>query len=123
MEQQEPKKRRPGRPPGAQNKRSLEFKDIMERHKFCPVVAMIEVFNEAKRQYERFGLAEEGQQHDIAHKYLRICGDMSAEIASYSFPKRRAIEANIDPTLISAIKALEDKSEQELLAILEGKPA
>lgn len=105
-----------GRPKGALNKRSDEFRIILEKHNFCPVTAMMEVYTEAKKTYDNYGtiyaaIADARQSQndrdgsmaapteDNAHKYLKIAGDMAKDIAGYVYPKLKSIEhqAN-DPT-------------------------
>lgn len=98
-----------GRPKGSVNKRTQDFRAVLEAHDFCPVSAMIECYREAKKTYDNYGLiydaitdAREKDQdstgtyhaplEDHAHKYLKIAGDMAKDISSYTYPKLKAIE-------------------------------
>ena len=87
----------PGRPKGALNKRTREAQAILEDAGFCPITAMIDMY---KTAIERF--AEEIQKEDSgrgsgfiesdAPRYLKIASDAAKDLASYSYPKLKAIE-------------------------------
>jgi hypothetical protein len=98
-----------GRPKGTVNKRTMEFRSVLEANNFCPVTAMIECYQEAKRLFDNYGtiyeaicearLIENDKNGsyptplvDEGHKYLKIAGDMAKDIASYTYPKLKSIE-------------------------------
>lgn len=120
-----------GRPKGSMNKNNLQFREVLEKHNFCPATAMIEIFNEAKKVYQSYAViyeaivaaksADQGYPavlEDKADKYLKIAGDMAKDLASYAYAKRKAIETTIDPDLLAAIELYKDKSDEELVAIM-----
>ena len=85
-----------GRPKGVPNKRTQEVVAILEKHKFNPIEAMIEI---QKIALVRF--TEEMQKQDSgiispmesqAVKYLKIAADNAYDLASYAYPKLKAIE-------------------------------
>lgn len=75
----------PGRPRGALNKRSVEFRAILEKHDFCSASALLELFADAKKSME--SASEEARP-----QYLKIAADIAKELAAYSYPKLKAIE-------------------------------
>lgn len=94
-----------GRPPGARNRRTLEFMAVLEAEGFDPAKALIECYREAKKTYDNYGTIydaicdankEKGEHfappEDNAHKYLKIAADIAKDLASYSYPKLKAIE-------------------------------
>lgn len=122
-----------GRKPGSTNKRTAQFEEVLAKHNFCAASAMIEIFNESKKIYESYAeiYAAISEAREIkglipleekADKYLKIAGDMACEIASYAYPKRKAVETTVDPGLLEMIKNLEGKSTEELLDLLKIKP-
>lgn len=74
-----------GRVKGTLNKRTEDFKRVLERHNFCAATALLDIYKRALNMSEALGASDEG-------KHLKIAGDMVKEIASYSFPKLKAIE-------------------------------
>lgn len=101
--------RGPGRPPGALNKRSLRFMEVLEARGFCPATAMMDIYDEAKRTYDNYSViyqaicdAKDEQARltgtlaippeDKADKYLKIAADMAKDLATYSYPKLKAVE-------------------------------
>jgi hypothetical protein len=123
-----------GRPKGAFNQRTLQFREVLEKNNFCPASAMIEIYTEAKKIYEGYAVifeaivnAKSNEQgfpaivEDKADKYLKIAGDMAKELGSYTYAKRKSVESTVDPELLQAIEALKDKSDEELLTLLKDK--
>lgn len=99
----------PGRPKGSLNLRSKQFLAVLEKHNFCAASAMIECYQEARKVYDNYGTIYDAicdarvikndkdgsypaPPEDNAHKYLKIAADMAKDLASYSFPKLKAIE-------------------------------
>ena len=122
-----------GRPKGLPNKRTADFLDVLAKHNFCPATAMIETYNEAFTIYKSYSTIyaaiRQAKSNDAGYdvpledkcdKYLKIAGDMAKEISSYAYPKRKAIETTVDQAVLDAIKSLEGKTDQELLAILRA---
>ena len=119
-----------GRPKGTKNKRTREFYEALERNNFDPAQALIDCYNEAKKQYARAVISEQENapsstlklESDIP-KYLKIAGDLAEKIATYSYPKLKSVERT-DPILleiIERIKQLKDLPPAELLRIAEAK--
>lgn len=94
-----------GRPKGSINKRSQNFYDVLERENFCPASALIEIYREAKKTYDNYATIydaiveakdakglDASPVEDKADKYLKIALDAAKDLASYSFPKLKAIE-------------------------------
>lgn len=115
-----------GRPAGSVNRRSRDFIAKLEEHEFCPVTAMIECYREARKIFDNYGVIYDAicdareekalttgalnvPPEDKAHTYLKIAGDMAKDIASYTYPKLKAIERTNNPTLdnMSAQEKLE----------------
>lgn len=104
-----------GRPPGARNKRTVEFLDVLEAEGFDPARALIELYREARKVYDNYGTIydaicdareEKAREtglinvppEDKADKYLKIAMDAAKELASYAYPRLKAIEkATISP--------------------------
>lgn len=99
----------PGKPPGALNKRSKQFLEVLEKHNFCPASALIECYQDAKKTYDNYGViydaicdananraSEKGYSNvppeDNAHKYLKIAADIAKDLSGYAYPKLKAIE-------------------------------
>ena len=127
-----------GKPKGALSKRSLEFRAVLEKHNFCPVSAMIEVYIEAKKVYDNYGEIysaiadarveknfETGQfaapTEDNAHKYLKIAGDMAKDIASYTYPKLKSIEQTKEGALEGMTAEQRLEAMKHAVAMLELK--
>lgn len=128
-----PRAKGAGRKPGIPNKRTQQFEEVLAKHNFCAASAMIEIYTEAKKIYasyaEIYSAISEAREvkgliplEEKSDKYLKIAGDMACEIASYAYPKRKAVETTVDQALIDAIKSMEGKSTEELLDILKIKP-
>jgi hypothetical protein len=85
-----------GRPKGSKGKRTIEFQEVLERKNFNVAEALVWCYREAKNRYQEYNKRfEDGRlsaMEDNAPKYLKICADMAKELASYSFPKLKAIE-------------------------------
>ena len=98
-----------GRPPGARNKRTVEFMATLEREGFDPAMALIECYREARKTYDNYGTiydaicdanTQKGQHfappEDRADKYLKIAADIAKDLASYAYPKLKSIEKKDD---------------------------
>jgi len=95
-----------GRPKGSINKRSAEFLSILEEENFDAARAMISFCRKAEQDYE------EARGTEDAPKYLKIASDMAKELATYSYPKLKAIEkTQHDP--------LKDLTPQQRLELME----
>ncbi len=85
-----------GKKVGTLNSRSKEFMAVLEQRNFCPASAMMDIF---KISMERF--VQETQKEDSgqispmesnAAKYLKIAAEEANNLASYAYPKMKAIE-------------------------------
>lgn len=74
-----------GRPLHSPNKRTLEFKQTLEKHNFDLAETWLELYAKA---YEGI---EYGNREERAI-YLKIASDILKEMASYTFPKPKAPE-------------------------------
>jgi hypothetical protein len=85
-----------GRPKGSINKRSLEFQQVLAEKNFNVAEALVWCYQEAKEKYDFYHQGVEtgrfSPMEDNAPKYLKIASDMAKEMASYSFPKLKAVE-------------------------------
>jgi len=86
-----------GRKAGTPNKDTLPLKAILEANKCEPVLELLKLIPDLIPE----------KQADV---YLKLL--------EYIYPRRKAIETTVDPSLIDAIKNMEGKSNEELLAIL-----
>jgi hypothetical protein len=84
-----PGERRGGRKPGTPNKATLSVKEKLDALGHDPLAAMAEIAIEAR---EAARLAEGRDRMD----WMKIAGNMNAELAGYVAPKRKAIEGG-DP--------------------------
>lgn len=86
----------PGRAKGSISKRTLEFQEVLAKKNFNVAETLIWCFDQAKEQYldyvQRFQDGRISPMEDNAPKYLKIASDMAKDIASYTFPKLKAIE-------------------------------
>lgn len=92
-----------GRPKGAVNKRTAEFRAVLEANDFCPASALMDVYKTALTKFaEDLEQVESGRMSPMESKaanYLRIAADMAKDLASYTYPKLKAIEqTKHDPT-------------------------
>ena len=87
-----------GRVKNVPNKRTASFLEILERENFCPATALIHIYRESMKNYDNLravGLIGSNQILGVpseADRYLKTALDAAKDIASYSFPKLKAIE-------------------------------
>lgn len=98
-----------GRPPGSPNRRTIEFMRVLEAEGFDPAKALIECYKEARKIYDNYGTIYDAicdarevandkdgsyaaPPEDKADKYLKIAADIAKDLASYAYPKLKAIE-------------------------------
>lgn len=88
-----------GRVKGVPNKRTLAFIEILSRENFCPATALIEIHREARAGYNNcidssvdLNSDRVSGAADKADRYLKIALDAAKDLASYSFPKLKAVE-------------------------------
>jgi hypothetical protein len=95
-----------GRPLGSKNKSTLqsaaEFKEALKRNNFNVPEALIEMYQNATRDYKsnrkKLKQGRISPMEDNGHKYLRIAADVLKEIASYCYAKQKAVEhTNVNP--------------------------
>lgn len=82
---------------------------VLEAEGFDAAKALIECYRDAKKTYDNYGLIYDAisdarqeknsatgefatPTEDNAHKYLKIAADIAKDLASYSYPKLKAIE-------------------------------
>lgn len=121
---------------GVPNRRSVEFTSVLERHNFCPVTAMIEVYQEARKIYDNYGviygaicaakIMRDGEMgvppEDKAHVYLKLAGDMAKDITSYTYPKLKAIEQVKSANPLDGMNAKEKLAAfKQAVALLESE--
>lgn len=103
-----------GRRKGTPNKRTQEFIDVLQRRKFSPADALIDVYRKALRSYEAGHGSSSGDGPDMTFKYLEIAQKAASELMQYRFPKRKAIEhtgADGEPlvnTLVDLVKSISE---------------
>lgn len=85
-----------GRPAGSLNRRSIEFRAVLEAAGFCPATAMMDTYKTALTKFaEECAKEDNGRispMESHAAKYLKIASDNAADLASYTYPKLKAIE-------------------------------
>lgn len=85
-----------GRPAGGRNKRTEEFYFAMEKAKFNVPQAYLWAYKQAKRDYmeygDRFDQNRISPMEDNRPKLLSIMVGILKDIASYIYPKVKAIE-------------------------------
>lgn len=128
----------PGKPKGAIHKRSKHFLEVLEKHNFCAATALIECYIEAKKTYDNYGTIydaisdartdknhESGQfaapTEDNGHKYLKIAADIAKDLASYSYPKLKAMEQNKKSPLDDMTPEQQLEAMKHMVAMLEHK--
>lgn len=96
-----------GRTKGTPNKRTLEFRSVLEANCFCPATALIEIYNDAREIYKGYSVIYTAIQsaksvaagfdvplEDKAHIYLKIAADAAKDLAAYTYPRLKSIEHN-----------------------------
>ena len=115
---------------GSIQQRSKTFREVMEKHNFCAATALIEIYLEAKKTYDNYAVIYEAISdardkqgldarpvEDKQDKYLKIAGDMAKELASYAYPKLKAIEHKKEnPT-----DGMTPEQKLEFLKVMENK--
>jgi hypothetical protein len=90
------KKGEGGRPKGALNRSTLEFRLDIQKLKHRPGQALVECYNRAIEEFEHYSsLLKENRisgMEDNGWRYLKIAADTAKEIASYLYPKRKAVD-------------------------------
>ncbi len=100
-----------GRKKGTPNKRTQEFIDVLERRKFSPADALVDIFRKASKQFHQYDKLVEGVleaarngdgiepsqvrglfDSDEKIQYLEIARKVATDLMQYRFPKRKAIE-------------------------------
>ena len=85
-----------GRPPGSLNKRTIQFMQTLEDAGFNPAQALIDLHKIALVR-----MAEEMESEDCGKispmeskvpQYMKIATDTAKELASYAYPKLKAVE-------------------------------
>lgn len=74
-----------GRPPGSRNKRTLEFRAVLDENQFDPATELLTAYDVARECFNLSG-------RDEKPVYLRMVIDVLKEITSYSYPKLKSID-------------------------------
>lgn len=81
-----------GRKKGTPNKRTQEFIEVLERRKFSPADALIDVYRKALKAFNSGAGKSFGDGPDMNFKYLEIANKAACDLMQYRFPKRKALE-------------------------------
>ena len=88
-----------GRPKGSRNKRTVEFLETLQAAGFDPAEALISTYKIAMEKFiEESEKVESGRLSPMesnALGYLKLAGDKAGELASYAYPKLKAIDKRI----------------------------
>jgi hypothetical protein len=86
----------PGRALGSRNKRTVEFLEVLEASGFCPATALMDCYRVAMEKFTQEVAKEDSGRispmESSAAKYLKIAADNAASLASYAYPRLKAIE-------------------------------
>jgi hypothetical protein len=114
----------PGRPKGSLQKRTYQFFEAIQELGFDPPTELVNIYREAKKTYDNYAViydniskASEASGNpfpveDKADKYLKIALDAVKEIASYAYPKLKAIDK-------TALNPLEGMTAEEKIEYLK----
>jgi len=91
-----------GRPKGTKGKKTIEVEEMMAKHNCDPIEAMIRLAKMAEEDAQ----AEDTPKDRLPH--YQFAGQMHKELASYRYPKRKAIELSGDLNVTSHEDSLED---------------
>lgn len=115
-----------GRPPGFPNKRTVQFMQTLEAAGFNPAQALIDLHKVAMaRMVEEMEKEDTGRISPMESKvpqYMKIACDSARELASYAYPKLKAIEQTktnaaqgmSSSEKLQAVKAMVQILEQEV---------
>lgn len=92
----DPFKTHPGRPLGSRGRRTIEFLERLEAAGFCPATALMDIYKIAMEKFivecEKEESGRISPMESNAAKYLKIAADNASDLASYAYPKQKAIE-------------------------------
>ena len=107
-----------GRPKGAKNKRTAEFKEALERRNFSPADALMDCYKKAMDDYEYYAELLRANRispmEDNSYKNLKIAADLAEKIASYTYPKLKSIEQVKDMDQDRPLKNISDEELDKL---------
>lgn len=88
-----------GRIAGVPNKKTFHIESMLEDHNFDPLLKIIETFPKL-----------------LPEQQVQAC----LKLMKFIYPERKAVEASVsvDPAILEALELVKDKSEDELLAIV-----
>jgi hypothetical protein len=108
---------------GTPNKKTQTLFDLAKKLKVDPFEILLRFASEdwkglgyENRTTTKFTNAGIEFEEYIIEPRMRL--KAAAEACQYLLPKRKAIEQSVDPELLEAIKSLDGKTEDELLAIV-----
>lgn len=112
-----------GRKKGVLNKDALPLREIAQKLDVDPFEILLKF---AKEDWEGLGYPSRSKisytSAGIEYEEYLIKPEMRVKAASeacqYIHAKRKAIESTVDPALLDLLKTMENKSEEELLAII-----
>lgn len=115
-----------GRKKGTPNKSTLPLKELAEKLDVDPFEVLLRfaaedwkgLGYEARTETKFTPQGLEVVEYVIAPQ-MRL--KAAAEACQYLHPKRKAVEQTVDPATLDALRKLENASEQELLAIVNGQ--
>jgi hypothetical protein len=115
----------PGKPKGTIHKRTLEFRAVLEAAGFCPATALLETYKIALAQFaddlEKLESGRISPMESSAAQYLKIACDVSKELASYSYPKLKAIEQQKPDPLIDMTPVQKLEAMRQAVKMLEAE--
>lgn len=86
----------PGRPKGSLNKRTAQYVEVLEKNNFCIASTHMELYKIAMSQFthqlEGLQSGALSPMESEASKYLKLCVELVADMASYSLPKLKSVE-------------------------------
>lgn len=90
------RKKTGGKKPGTMNSVTTEFRAVLEKAGFCPATAMIDMYRIALEKFVDESKKVEANalspMESQAAKYLKIASDNASDLASYAYPKMKALE-------------------------------
>lgn len=114
-----------GRPAGSLNKRTLEFRALLDSAGFCPATAMMDTYRTALARFtEEIAKEDSGRispMESSAAKYLKIASDNAADLASYCYPKLKAIEQQKPDPLADMTPEQKLEAMKEAVKVLQAQ--
>lgn len=106
----------PGRRPGAVNRKTKHFQEVIEARGFDVAEALMDIYNESIKFFE-----ESRTDPICGPQALKIVLDVTKEIASYSLPKLKSIEMPKDNLLADMTREEKLQVMKQAVAQLEAE--